>query len=49
MGWKAEHKESLQSKYGGYCEMCRKIGKEPVPYHSFSPKEYNEVKENKKK
>ena len=32
---KDEAREVKQSKYGSYCQMCKKLGKEPVSYHSF--------------
>lgn len=33
--------------YGGYCNMCRELGIEPVRYDVFkdSTKEYNNVRE----
>ena len=45
MGWLTETKELTRAMYGGYCNMCRELGIEPVPYHSFNTKEYNNVRE----
>jgi hypothetical protein len=45
MGWIKEAKEVTQSMYGGYCNMCRELGIEPIPYHHFDTKEYNNVRE----
>ena len=44
MSWKKEAKEITQSHYGGYCEMCRKLEIEPVPYHNFDFDEYDKIK-----
>jgi|TARA_R110000803_G_scaffold43094_5_gene92258 hypothetical protein len=45
MGWVQEVKEVTQSMYGGYCNMCGELGIEPIPYHQFNTKEYNNVRE----
>jgi hypothetical protein len=45
MGWVSEAKEVTQNMYGGYCNMCRELGIEPLPYHNFNPIEYNNVRE----
>lgn len=47
MGWIKEAKEITQQMYGGYCNMCRELGIEPVRYDVFkdSTKEYNNVRE----
>lgn len=43
MTWKKEHKDMTQKQYGGYCEMCRELKKEPVPYHKFDGYEYHRI------
>ena len=47
MGWIKEAKIVTQKMYGGYCNMCRELGIEPIPYNSFKddPMEYNNVRE----
>jgi hypothetical protein len=45
MGWMKEAKEITQSMYGGYCNMCKELSIEPIPYHSFNKDEYNKVRE----
>ncbi len=44
MGWKVEAREVTQLHYSGYCQMCKKIGETPVPYHSFDDQEYHRVR-----
>lgn len=43
MTWIQEHKEVLQSHYGGYCIMCRELNLVPIPYHSFTMEIYDEI------
>lgn len=31
-----ERRAHTQSAYGGYCQMVRAKGREPMPYHEFS-------------
>ena len=45
MSWLKETKELTVAMYGGYCGMCRELGIEPVPYHSFNLEEYNNVRD----
>lgn len=39
-----EARECKQSYYGGYVEMCIKLGIGIVPFHSFTIDEHDEVK-----
>ena len=39
-----EARYETQKYYGGYCNMCRELNIEPVPYHSFNMVEYERVK-----
>lgn len=44
MGWIKDGRTILQQKYGYYCELCRKLRLEPVPYHSFTINLLDELK-----
>lgn len=48
MNWKAEDKIVTQEKYGHYCNICREIKIEPVAYHKFDVKLFDEVKKIRK-
>ena len=41
---KTEAKLITQAHYGGYCEMCRALDEEMVPYHLFTGEIYDEIK-----
>lgn len=44
MNWIREAKEVNRLYYGGYVQMCNKIGQQPVPYHNFTDAEYHRVR-----
>lgn len=44
MNYTKEAREVKQQYYGGYCEMCRNINMEILPYHAFTFEIYNELK-----
>jgi len=45
MNYRREAREVTQNHYGGYCEMCRKLGIKIVPYHKFTMELYDKIKE----
>ena len=49
MNYTKECREIKQSYYGGYCNMCRDLGIEIKPYHSFEFEDHEEVKKLMKK
>jgi hypothetical protein len=34
----------IQAHYGGYCEMCRSLEEEMVPYHAFTFELYEQIR-----
>ena len=46
MGWVKEAKQVTQNMYGGYCSMCRELGIEPRPYHTFKNNDYGTTEYN---
>ncbi len=44
MNYRKEAREATQKLYGGYCEMCRRLEIEILPYYKFTLEEYNRVK-----
>ncbi len=36
-----DHKHSLYSKYGGYCEKVRSYGRKPISFHEWKEAENN--------
>lgn len=48
MNYTKEAREITQMYYGRYCEMCRKLDIDILPYHEFTLKEYEKIKKQLK-